>query len=342
MSAPCFTFGCTHASFPMDEASRVGEARRHAALLANQCSFDPTAAGRLAIVVTELSTNLLRHAHGGRLLMACDGNQVEVIALDKGPGMSNTRQSMGDGFSTAGTSGTGLGAARRQSQEFHLHSVPGEGTVIVARVGPQEGAPRDSATAARVRVGGIATAAPGEVVCGDAWAAAWTGATAALLLADGLGHGPQAHEAARAAVETFGQQPAAQPSTMVQSVHAALRTTRGAAIAALRADVNAAAVEFCGAGNIIGRMISGVTDRMMLTQHGTAGVQVRRPEQVSFEWPDHAALVLHSDGIESRWTPQRLLPVLGRDPVLMAAIVMRDHCRGRDDATVVVLVRANS
>jgi hypothetical protein len=34
-----------------------------------------------------------------------------------------------------------------------------------------------------------------------------------------------------------------------------------------------------------------------------------------------------------------LLPVLGRDPALAAAILIRDHCRGRDDATVVVIKR---
>ncbi|HUR90201.1 MAG TPA: ATP-binding SpoIIE family protein phosphatase [Ramlibacter sp.] len=330
-----FTTGALHSPFPIDDASRVGEARRHAARLAVQCSMDDTAAGRLAIVVTELGTNLLRHARGGRLLIAGDAAQVEVIAIDDGPGMADTRLSMNDGFSTGGTSGNGLGAVRRLSQDFHMHSVPGEGTVIVARVASGS-APRAKRG---IRYGGVATSAPGEIVSGDAWAVASEGPAATLFVADGLGHGAFANQAAREAIDAFRGQPVAQPREIIEVVHGALRSTRGAAVAALRADSTTETIDFCGAGNIIGRVVSGVTDRTMITQNGTAGLQVRRPEQHRVEWAAHAAIVVHSDGIESRWTPERVRAVLGRDPVLMAAIVMRDHCRGRDDATVVVLTR---
>ena len=115
-----------------------------------------------------------------------------------------------------------------------------------------------------------------------------------------------------------------------------------AALAVLRADSRDGSVEFCGAGNVIGRMVSGVSDRTLVTQHGTAGVQIRRTEAARYDWVAHAALILHSDGIESRWAPTRLLPLLGRDPALMAAILIRDHMRGRDDASVVVVTRGGT
>jgi hypothetical protein len=98
-------------------------------------------------------------------------------------------------------------------------------------------------------------------------------------------------------------------------------------------------VRACGAGNVMARIISGASDRSVLSQLGTAGVQIRRPEEARTAWPPHALLVVHSDGIESRWPATRLMPVLGRDLTLAAAILMRDHCRGRDDATVVVMRR---
>ncbi|RYY94049.1 MAG: histidine kinase, partial [Comamonadaceae bacterium] len=78
--------GSFHAVFPMGDASRVGEARRHAAELAHDCGFDETTTGRLALVVTELGTNLLRHATaGGRLLLSARRlrGEVEVIAIDE-------------------------------------------------------------------------------------------------------------------------------------------------------------------------------------------------------------------------------------------------------------------
>ena len=93
------------------------------------------------------------------------------------------------------------------------------------------------------------------------------------------------------------------------------------------------------AGNIVARLVSGVSDRTLLSQHGTAGVTIRTPEEASTPWPAHAILVAFSDGIETRWKAESIVPVLGRDPTLAAALLARDHCRGRDDATVAVLRR---
>jgi len=107
----------------------------------------------------------------------------------------------------------------------------------------------------------------------------------------------------------------------------------------LQADAAAGVVRSAGAGNVMARLVSGVSDRTLLCQHGTAGLTIRTPEEVSTPWPHHALLMVFSDGIESRWKPDALAPLLSRDPALAAALLMRDHCRGRDDATVAVLRR---
>jgi anti-sigma regulatory factor (Ser/Thr protein kinase) len=329
--------GSHHAAFPMEDPSRVGEARRHAADLATDCGMDEVAAGRLALVVTELATNLLRHASNGRLWISARRarGEVEVIAVDDGPGIADIERSLGDGYSTGGTPGTGLGAVRRLSQHFDLHSsVPG-GTVVVARVRP-EGVADDTGPAS---VGAVALAAPGEVVCGDAWAFAIDGDRVALMVADGLGHGPDAAEASSVAIEEFLEDPLAAPRDVIARTHQALRRTRGAAVMVLQADAAASAVRSAGAGNVVGRLVSGVSDRSILCQHGTAGVTIRTPEESSTPWPEHALLLAFSDGIETRWKADVITPVLGRDPTLAAALLVRDHCRGRDDATVAVLRR---
>lgn len=330
--------GTFHAVVPMGDASRVGEARRHGALLAGQCGLDEVAAGQLAIIVTELATNLLRHAKNGRLLLAGHPARalVEVIALDDGPGIADLSRSMDDGFSTGGTPGTGLGAVRRLATQFDVHSRVPEGTVLVARVRGQAQPPEaDGAFCA----GALSLVAHGESVCGDGWAIALEGDRAALIVADGLGHGPDAAEASQAALQAFAEDPLAAPRQMLQQVHGRLRSTRGAAVMILQADAGAGTIRSAGAGNVMGRLVSGVSDRTILTQHGTAGVTIRTPEEVSTPWPPHAMLLVFSDGIESRWKPQTVVPVLGRDPVLAAGLLARDHCRGRDDATVAVLRR---
>jgi serine/threonine protein phosphatase PrpC len=99
-------------------------------------------------------------------------------------------------------------------------------------------------------------------------------------------------------------------------------------------------VRTSGVGNVVARLVSGTSDRTLLGQHGTAGLNIRTPDEIVTPWPEHALLVMCSDGIESRWKADELSPVLGHDPSIAAALLARDHCRGRDDATVLVLRRS--
>ena len=326
-----------HVAFAMDDVSRVGEARRHASAVAHTIGMGEVQAGRLALVVTELGNNLVRHASQGRLLIAHgETAEVEVIAIDHGPGIADLERSMADGYSTGGTPGTGLGAVRRLARDLYLHSSMPAGTAFVARISVND-APR--AKPASVSAAGVSVPVFTETVCGDAWAAAVEGDVSSVIVADGLGHGPDAAEASQAALEAFAADPLDAPRGIVERVHARLRGTRGAAVLVVRLDAAASTVDVCGAGNVIGRLVSGDSDRTLLSQHGTAGVQIRRPEQATVPWPEHAMLVVHSDGIESRWPPQLLFPVLRSDPSLGAALLFREHQRGRDDATAVVLRR---
>ena len=326
--------GGFHVVFPMGDASRVGEARRHAMQLAADCGLDDTESGRLALVVTELATNLVRHAQHGRLLLSSRRarGEVEVISIDEGPGIADIHRSLGDGYSTGSTPGTGLGAVRRLARRFDLHSTVPGGTLIVAQVGGR--AAQDAS-----HLGAVSQAAPGEHVCGDGWAFALEGELTAVMVVDGLGHGPDAAEAAAAALDVFGQEPFTPTDILLERIHQRLRSTRGAAVMLLQADAAAGVVRSAGAGNVMARLVSGVSDRTLLCQNGTAGLTIRTPEEISTPWPPHALLVVISDGIESRWKPEVLAPVLSRDPALAAALLMRDHCRGRDDATVAVLRR---
>lgn len=320
----------------MDDASRVGEARRHAAQAAADMGWGEVDAGRLALVVTELGTNLHRHAQSGRMLIAAraQAGEVEVICIDEGPGIPDIALALQDGHSSGGTPGTGLGAVRRLASDFDIHSSVPQGTVSVARVRPAAAAP--SAMAA-LRIGAIRLPAPYESVCGDAWAVATHGAQTTVLVADGLGHGPEAAKASQAAIDAFATAPDADLRDTLQRVHRELQTTRGAAVCALRVDMQSATVTYTGAGNIVGRVLSGVFDKSIVTQHGTAGLQIRKPETTTLELPAHALVVLHSDGIETRWSVDLVRSLLQKDPTLVAAVLLRDHTRHRDDATIVVI-----
>lgn len=318
--------------FAVEDVTQVGEVRRAAQELARELGFEYTAAGRLALGITELGTNLVRHAGGGALLLGVDGGAVELLSLDSGPGMDVAR-CMADGYSTAGSAGTGLGAVKRLADSFAAYSLTGRGTVISTRFGPARQRPPG------FDVAGIGLAAPRESVSGDGWGLRVKEGQTWVLVADGLGHGPQAAEAADMALALFQRSAASSPAAMLEDAHASLRSTRGAAVTVVALAAASDSLQLAGAGNIIGRLISGVSDRSLLSQPGTLGVQIRRLQDTRHDWPEHAILVLHSDGIVSRWNLGDAMGLLQCDPIVIAGWLLRDHCRGHDDATVVVVRR---
>lgn len=317
--------------FAVDDASQVGEVRRAAQQLAQSLGFDEAAAGRVALGVTELGTNLVRHAGGGALLLGVDGPAIELLSLDSGPGM-DVQRCLQDGFSTAGSAGTGLGAVKRLADRFDAFSMAGRGAVVSARFGAAAPVPG-------FHVAGLGLAAPGEEVSGDGWGLRVDDQRLQVMLADGLGHGPSAAEAADMALALFQRATAASPAALLEDAHASLRSTRGAAVTLVSLPAGGGSLVLAGAGNVMGRLISGVSDRSLLAQNGTLGVQIRRLQDVVHDWPEHAILVLHSDGIISRWSLGDAVGLLRCEPMVIAGWILRDHCRGRDDATVVVVRR---
>lgn len=333
-----------HIDIAITDASQVGEARRAALRLATENQLDEVTRGRIALVVTELGTNLMRHARDGRLLIGCHagpaGCQLEILSIDRGPGIADLTRCMRDGYSTGGTSGIGLGAVRRLSTDFSVFSVPGQGTVILARTwAPAADARAERAPPRRIAHAGICLAAPGETVSGDAWDIRVDEGRASVIVADGLGHGPDAAEASSQALAAF-ETARGLPSAVLEQLHLRLKSTRGAAVAIAELDTGTAKVVFAGAGNIAGRLISGIEDRSLMSQHGTIGAQIRTLQDVSHAWPDHAALILHSDGLRSRWNLKEVGGLLQCDPAVIAGWLLREHTRGNDDVTIVVVKRA--
>jgi anti-sigma regulatory factor (Ser/Thr protein kinase) len=320
------------------EASQVGEARRVAARLAELAGLGETDCGKVAIVVTELANNLVRHARGGGeiLLRPLDAptRGFEVLSVDRGPGMADVAACLRDGFSTAGTPGNGLGAVRRLSDTFDLHSAQPAGTVVLARVmAPQE----EPAPHRPFEWGVVSVAMPGEVMCGDTWRVAASDTKLSVLLADGLGHGPLASDAAEAAGAAYDADPFAGPAAIVETCHGRMHGTRGGAVAVIDLDAASGAARFAGVGNVAGSIVSGADSRGLFSHNGTAGVQVRKVQQFDYPWPRAGLLVMHSDGLQSRWSFDPYPGLARRHPGVVAGLLYRDFNRGRDDLTVAVV-----
>ena len=324
----------------VEEESQVGDARRQFQRLAHGLGFDETDAGRVALVTTEMAGNLVKHTAGGGRLLAQPRIQagvlgIEIVALDRGAGIANVGQALRDGFTTAGSPGTGLGAISRLADRFDIHSLPGKGTAILARIWPRGSEPEPEP----LEVAAVHLSKPRETVCGDNWTFLPREGGGVILVADGLGHGPGAAEASMEAVKVFRARPDDPPVRMVESIHAALRSTRGAAVAVALLDAQRGEIRYCGVGNIAGSVAGGEQEHSMVSHNGTAGHHVGRVQEFTYAWPAGAMVVMHSDGLQARWSMGRYPGLAGRDPALVAGVLFRDFCRETDDATVVVVRR---
>jgi anti-sigma regulatory factor (Ser/Thr protein kinase) len=319
----------------VEEVSQVGECRRVAQGMAAAHDFDETLIGRVGIVATELANNLIKHAGRGEFLVQAllDGlsTSIELVAIDRGPGMQVER-CMRDGYSTAGTAGTGLGAISRLSTMFDVYS-DAQGTVAVARVSKPDGAA--GGVSPNFEFGAISVAIAGEIECGDIWRIASRDGTTAILVADGLGHGPLAATAARAAAAAFTERPFDPPSECMQHMHRALSGSRGAAGACSVLDQRGK-IAYSGVGNISGSVVSSERSRGMVSHNGILGVQLLRKQQFEYECGVGDRVVMHSDGVSARWSLSTYPGLFARHSAVIAGILYRDHARPRDDVTVVV------
>ncbi|MFF1449952.1 SpoIIE family protein phosphatase [Streptomyces sp. NPDC058274] len=341
---------------PVHDSTRVRDVRVAAETAAGHAGLDKDRTAVAALVATELATNLLKHAGGGQILIdtvdadlalpgAGPAPALQILAIDHGPGIADVSAALRDGYSTASSLGAGLGTCRRIADDFDLQTTPGRGTIALARIRP---APEDQRRRHRprtdgpVRAGGVNIPLAAAPYSGDAWACVRTDDRVTLLLADGLGHGEAAAEASGAALDQLHHAAHLPPTELLGRLHTALRATRGAAVAVAQLDLASRVLDFAGIGNIGARLRTGDTWRPLLSHPGIVGAhRPARLPRCSQPWTPDSLLILHSDGLPSRWTPPPSVPLSALDPALTAAVIVRDSSSAarpvRDDTTVAVL-----
>ena len=316
----------------VEDPSAAAACRGAALALAARLGFPAHRGDELALAVTEAASNLHKHAREGSMLLRItrDGDRpgIELVTIDAGPGLRDTGAALRDGHSTSGTLGIGLGAINRLADFCDLYSVPGHGTALVARFWP---APRDYA----VRQAGLVRPIAGETDCGDVFGATETDADVTGVLCDGLGHGPLAATAATTGVAAVLEDPRAEPAALVERAHRAMASTRGGAIGVVQ--LAGEVIRFAGLGNIAAVILADGTRRSMLSVPGIAGHQARTIRQFEYTAPRGATIILHSDGISSRWAPGALPGLNARDPLIVGAALLAEAGTRRDDAGVLVL-----
>lgn len=328
-----------HVKFHLPDRSYQAVVRSEIRKMAESAGFTDHRLGEVEIIVAEITSNLIKHTDKGGILLVRildDTQGLEIISIDNGPGMKLPQKMMEDGHSTKKTLGHGLGAIRRLSNVFDFYTMPGWGTVLLSRIYIDKNFIHGNKNSFQLDV--LEVAKDGEKVCGDSWRYVNTGKKIRLTLIDGLGHGASAHAAAQEASRAFGLYPKPTPMEQVKSLHENLKKTRGAVITVVYLDQINHQVSYSGVGNISMKILSSFRARSCFSYNGIVGhIMPASLANHALQWNDKTdIIIMHTDGITSRWDIQKYPAILQHHSMLLCAALFKDFNRGNDDSTILI------
>lgn len=285
---------------------------------------------KMITAASELARNTLRYGGGGeaRFVWVTNGARLglSLSFIAQGPRIENVDLALTDGYTSGSGLGLGLGGAKRLSDTFEIDSVPGD-TVL-----PDT----DWRPGLSWETGAICVAYPGEDICGDAWGVNLENNLLTFMVADGLGHGPDAALASNTAITILDDCHGQSPAELLQRTPIALQQTRGAAVGIGQIDMERGQLRFAGVGNIAASVFEVAAKRHLVSHNGIVGSNLRKVQEFSQPWESGATLIAHSDGLATRWDLDSYPGLAASHPGVIAAVLYRDFTRGRDDVSVLV------
>jgi anti-sigma regulatory factor (Ser/Thr protein kinase) len=331
-----------HVRLKLLDRSYTNYIKKEIRKLAEKVGFSSHRLAEVEIIASEMLSNLLKHSHEGEILFKMieiseEEKGLELISIDRGPGMANTDEMMADGRSTTSTLGQGLGAIKRLSDDFDIYSLPSWGTILLSRVYSKK--PVANKKKDFLSIHAVMLAKPGEIECGDGWAMLKKRFQYKLLALDGLGHGVHAASAVKLAIKEFAEHDNLSPAESIEEMHARIKGTRGAVGMVFHMDNIGNSISFTGLGNISARLIGGGKSKSCISYNGIIGYTI--PSRNSLKsnvipWQDEI-MVIHSDGLKTRWELTHLPKIQDHDASIIAAAIYKDFTRDNDDLLVIVL-----
>ena len=300
--------------------------------------FDEVRAGKIDIIVAELTSNLSKYASGGQLLAGAGsdgyGEYFEVISVDTGPGIPDLPRVMSDGYSSTGSLGHGLGSIKRLSDQFDLYSMRDWGTILASRVYKQD---QLRIRKKKIDCQGLNVPKAGELVSGDGYYTRDAPDRWRILMADGLGHGAGAHAAVEMAGAAFAECPEESPTETIRFIHDRIRKTRGIVGVVIILDKNTLRWTIAGVGNISVKWVGVNTSRTYICYNGIIGFNIpgsMNDQTLSQE--EFYQFIGCSDGVRSRWDLARFPGISAHHGMIIASAIYKEYARGTDDTSIIV------
>lgn len=329
----------THISFAANDRSYFSLIKKEIHRVATEAGMNATRINALDLIVAEMTSNLFKYSDDGEILLGVFNNggspYIELISIDNGPGMINPTRMMQDGVSTSNTLGHGLGSMKRLSDTFELYSQIGWGTIVLSRVYNE---PEKAKVKNKVVMRPIVVAKPGETKSGDGFVYKKTDKYIKMMLADGLGHGPEANKAINEAAGAFKVFPDYSPTETLRFIHSSIKKTRGAVINIVGYDFDQKIWSSAGIGNIAARMVGPAGSfRNHMSYNGIVGHNIPNTmNDQQYPADQYNQVLLCSDGIKTRIDFAKYPLMYKYDQTILAAAIYKDHARRNDDMSVVL------
>ena len=327
-------------AFKVTDRSYFAIVKKQIHALAVAGSFSESRVGEIDIIVSEMVSNLVKHAGGGQVLVKMvtddpNGPAMELISMDDGPGMMDVTRMVADGVSTKNTLGHGLGSMKRLADIFQIYSQKDWGTLILARV-YKEPLPH-FIKPPTVEIRSLLVPKPGEEECGDGFFHTTQQEYIKLFLGDGLGHGPEAAKAVTMAGQAFLECEETDPVAIIRHINISVKKTRGLVGTAAIFDTRERRWKICGVGNISTRVNSVSGIKSYMAYNGIIGLNVPNTlnaQEIPYEKGQQ--LIMCSDGLKTRWDPVRFTGIGRYDLTLLAGCLLKDFARYTDDMSAAV------
>jgi anti-sigma regulatory factor (Ser/Thr protein kinase) len=326
-------------SYKIDDRSFVAFVKREIHQQAVKAAFSPTRVGNIDIIVSELTSNIIKHAERGELLYKFSEENnyklLEIICIDGGSGIKDIAHSMKDGVSATKTLGNGLGALQRLSDTFQVYSVVKWGTICYCKIYSEPYAsPLDSSF---IKFKALNVSMPGQKVSGDGFDVEFNKDHTRIFMGDGLGHGKEAHDAVQLAISNFKLSNTNDPKEILRHIHEPAKKSRGLVGTAVVADHQLKKWTMCGIGNISTRLYEGVETKSYVSYNGIIGLNIPTTlKNHESELGKHQCLIMSSDGISKRWELSQFPAILRYDPLMLAAVIYKECARKIDDMSILI------
>ncbi|MBC8342730.1 MAG: ATP-binding protein [Bacteroidetes bacterium] len=332
-------------NFELNGLDQIDGIRMAARAMAEDHSFNEVKTEEVALVVTELATNMIKFAGKGEIMInkfEINGRKgLDVFGQDHGPGIENLEITLRDGYSSVGSLGVGIGGIKRLSDEFDCFSLMAQHsprqvdgfTVFFSRKWAQN---KDYLNN-HFELGYISRPFPGEIMNGDHLFIHETASGLIAAVVDGIGHGKEAAFAAQTAVEYMAVNTSDSIDEILVGLHQSLMHTRGAVVSVAKFEMDKKQFTYGGIGNIYARVENSPHPVHPVSLNGTLGSRIGKIRSFEYPWVPGSVLIMSSDGISNRWNMEDFPSLIKKHPALIAYVIYHNHCRTNDDASIMII-----